>query len=432
MGNYRPVSLLPLPGKLLEKIVHLNIASHLEGHNILSDRQGGFRKNRSTISSIATLTDDLVRAMNEAGVTLATFIDLRKAFDTVNHVVLIKKLEYYGILGNLLEWCQSYITGRKQRTVANKTVSNSQDVVCGVPQGSVLGPLFFLLYINDLTDHVDNIKVSLYADDTVLYTSGDDINNCVQIMQNSLDKFAVWCKLNALTINTGKTKTMVFGTSKRVKAVGKFWLKVEGVELQQVPSYKYLGMTLDSSLNYKLHLANVVRTVSYKLYLLSRVRRYLTESSALLIYKTMIVPYMDYADVIYQQANAEDLDKIQRLQNRALKLCLRVAPRRETEIIHRTAKVPLLVNRRRSHVCNFMYKRMELGVNLDSPKIKTRSADAPRFILPTPNLHCYKRSVEYAGAKLWNNLSKDLKLIPNYLSFKHQVHIKLMETVNQI
>ena len=151
--------------------------------------------------------------------------------------------------------------------------------------------------------------------------------------------------------------------------------------------------------------------------------------TALLVDKTMILPFFDYADVVYHNARAKELEKLQRLQNRALKLSLSFHKREDTEFVHRTANIPLLDNRRRSHVFNFMYKRKELKHNLDVPLKCTRSADAPRFILPTPNLECYKRSLEYSGAKAWNNLPKELKLIPNYLSFKNQIHKRLMDTV---
>ena len=298
-----------------------------------------------------------------------------------------------------------------------------------MPQVSVLGPLFFLVYINDMSSVVNNVKISLYEDDTVLYVSENNIDDCVRESQHGLDNFAIWCDHNALKINTDKTKIVLFGTSKRVKKVGQFQLCIKGKPLQRVPSYKYLGMTLDSALTYKQHLASVVRAVSHKIYVLSRVRKYLSTRSALLIYKTMVLPFFDYADVIYNNANVKDLDRLQRLQNRALKLCLGLNTREDTEFVHRSAKIPLLVNRRKAHVYNFMYKRKELKVNLDVPTIRTRSADAPRFILPAPNLQCYKRSVEYSGAKAWNNLPTDLKLVPNYLSFKGKIHKKLVDTV---
>ena len=292
MGNYRPVSLLPLPGKLLEKIVHAKISEYLDENSILTGNQGGFRKNRSTTSTIVSFSDTVLRATNDAEITLATFVDLKKVFDTVNHTVLMGKPKHLGIRGGLLKWCQSYLSNRMQSTMCNNVKSRKRKVVCGVPQGSVLGPLFFLTYINDMADCIKDIGLRLFADDTVLFVHGKDLGNCVAKLQENLNKFENWCGDNALHVNASKTKVMVFGTSKRIKKLGKFRLYLEGVPLKQVSSYKYLGVTLDSTLNYKQHLASVVRTVSHKLYILSRLRKYLSDRAALLVYKSMILPYM--------------------------------------------------------------------------------------------------------------------------------------------
>ena len=147
VNNYRPVSLLPLPGKILEKIVHIKISKFLEENKFLSPDQGGFRKGFSTTSTIVDLTDDLFTCINKGETTLGTFIDLKKAFDTVNTEILFNKLNEAGIRGNTLKWCKSYLTGRSQKTLVNGILSPSLPIICGVPQGSVLGPLLFLLYV---------------------------------------------------------------------------------------------------------------------------------------------------------------------------------------------------------------------------------------------------------------------------------------------
>ena len=341
-GNFRPVSLLPLPGKLLEKVVHANISSYLEENNYLVKCQGGFRKNRSTTSTIVSFTDEVLGAMNDSKLTLATFIDLKKAFDTINHTVLLRKMEHLGVRRKVLGWCKNYLENRKQSTVANGITSEKRGVICGVPQGSVLGPLFFLIYVNDLLPYLEGVNVNLYADDTVLYVSGKDVEICRGTLQDALGTFAEWCDRNALHINVAKTKSMLFGTAKRIKPVGKIEPKLKGAALQHVPSYKYLGVTLDSTLYFKLHLAGVIRTVSHKIYVLSRVRKFLMTRSALTVYKSMIMPYFDNADIAYEKASGVDLEKIQRLQNRALKVCLKVGRFEETEVIHRRSKIPPL------------------------------------------------------------------------------------------
>ena len=219
VNNYRPVSLLPLPGKLLEKIVHKRISTFWEENNILSTNQGGFRKGHSTAATVADLTDDLFQQINLGNTTLAAFIDLRKAFDTVNLEILCLKLQRAGIRDGVLNWCKNYLINRFQCTLANNVRSSLMPISCGVPQGSVIGPLFFLIYVNDVQQAVPNCGLKLYADDTVLYQPGVNCEEARGKLQSSISKFKIWCNINALTINVPKTKVMAFATRSKVKNV---------------------------------------------------------------------------------------------------------------------------------------------------------------------------------------------------------------------
>ena len=433
VSNYRPVSLLPIPGKLLEKIVHRRITQFFEDHSFLSSHQGGFRKGHSTLSTIADLTDDLLDQVNAGMTTLAAFIDLKKAFDTVNMNILTKKLDKAGVRGNVLRWCKDYLSGRAQHTVANGTKSKLLKVACGVPQGSVLGPLFFLVYVNDLQYALDDCKLKLYADDTVLYQTGADKGQVERKLQDSLNMFSKWCSANVLTINTKKSKIMAFGSRSRVKKCKKVKIYMGDERLKMVPSYKYLGFNLDPILAYKNHISSVIRSVQFKVTVLGKVKKYLNKVTAVKIYKTMLLPYFDYADVIFDRANTTDLSKLQRLQNRCLRVCLGQERVISTERAHKEAGVPFLSDRRKAHTLNFMYlrkdKRPEL---LNTREIRTRAHDAPIFNTKVPRCEAFRRSVQYAGSVMWNSLTPQERNIPSYKQFKEVQKRNMLAPLEQI
>ena len=432
VSNYRPVSLLPLPGKMLEKIVHSRITKFWDNNQFLSYEQGGFRKGHSTVATIANLTDDLFHQINQGNTTLAAFVDLRKAFDTVNTKILLDKLRFGGIKGKVLEWCTNYLSNRFQCTLANGVKSGMLPVTCGVPQGSVLGPLFFLVYVNDIQNAVDHCGIKLYADDTVLYQSGVNVEDARVKLQASMNKFKGWCDENVLTVNASKTKIMAFATRSKVKKCKGVDVRIGNEKLKLVPSYKYLGLTLDSTLNYNCHIAQVIKLVCHKLTLLAKLKKYLRRENALLIYKSMILPYIDYADVILCEANKKDLDKLQKLQNKCLKICLEKNRRFNTGKSHRLAKVPFLNDRRAAHVRNFMYKRKDNRALLNNREIRTRAHDAPVFNVPIPRCEAVKRSVCFHGSNEWNSLPAETRNIQEFEAFKRKQKLVMMIPINAV
>ena len=303
---------------------------------------------------------------------------------------------------------------------------------CGVPQGSVLGPLFFLVYVNDIQGVVNNCALKLYADDTVLYTSGADSIETAHRLQQGLDLFCGWCRVNKLTINIKKTKVMTFGSRQRVKKAKDVLLKIGGVELKVVPSYKYLGLILDSTLNYNMHIQSTIRIILHKLSLLAKMKKFLTNDTALSIYKAMLLPYFDYGDIIYDKANCKDLDKLQKLQNKCLRICLGQERRFSTEVAHGLTKVPFLKNRRSAHVLNFMYKRKANVRLMNVREIRTRAHDAPLFEVEIPRCEAFKRSVGYFGSVEWNNLTPDVRNTGSYLAFKNIQKKNMLDQLQQI
>ena len=240
-------------------MVHNRIYSHSENNRILDERQGGFRPNHSTCKTTAQFLDDIYKAMNDNKLLIATYIDAMKAFDTVDHKILLLKAEHYGIKGLVLNWLKNYLTERYQCTIANNVTSDRQLITCGVPQGSVCGPLLFLIYINDISSVLEHCKVSLYADDTVIYISHHDVNEAVEMVQNDLNKLSNWCTRNKLTINSKKTKYCIYGMRsniKKSKAIHTV-LSLNNNILDRVCSYKYLGFILDDHLTFNKHISEL-------------------------------------------------------------------------------------------------------------------------------------------------------------------------------
>ena len=277
---------------------------------------------------------------------------------------------------------------------------------------------YIVLYVNDVVNALNGVKVQLYADDTVILASGEDLNALTDLLQYNLCKFETWCNANKLTLNPSKTKMVAFGTRHSVKKAKQCSLFLEGRKIQCVPTFRYLGFVVDSTLNFKSHVADVIKKVMHKKLLLSKIMPYLNRNVAVTIYKTMILPYFDYCDVVYSTACAGDLEKLQRLQNKCLKMCLGVQKRESTAVVHQRSKCAYLGPRRKAHLCNFMYARQSRNGLLDEREIHTRQHDAPTFVVPFPDLECSKRSVAYNGAITWNALPTAMRQIDCPMAFK--------------
>ena len=212
VDNYRPISLLPLPGKILEKLIHTQLSFYLEEDNILSNNQFGFRKQRSTSHAISQLLNQIYTNFNKSVVTTAIYIDFSKPFNCVQHQTLLNKLRQLRLDPKLINWIESYLTGRTQRTLVNSIYSDYLPVQQGVPQGSVLGPLLYIIYANDIIDRIQNSSFTFYADDMVLYTKKKSISQAGDDLQKDPDSLTNWCVDNEIYININKTRVMFFGS----------------------------------------------------------------------------------------------------------------------------------------------------------------------------------------------------------------------------
>ena len=424
VSDLRPISILPLPAKILEKLLHNQLLHHLENNKLLYEKQGGFRPGFSTNTVIANFIDDIYTSFNEHKINQSIFIDFSKAFDTIDHLILLKKLELHFIDTPAINLIRNYLHNRKQCVAANDKVSKFKKVTCGVPQGSVLGPLLFLIYINDMSLMFPDAKVYQYADDTVISISADTQQNASVQMDLELKNLEHWCNMNKLTINTKKTKIMYFCTTNKITQLtpdcNNF---LYGTLLHKVDSYKYLGVILDTTLNFKLHVDTLLKTLRYKLYVFSKIRKYLTIHASLCIYKATILPYIDYGDIFYQACSKIYLQKIQDKQTKALKICFNLFGQQDEGQMHNNANLALLYKRRDSHTLNFMYKRQNIDSYLDKRDLPTRAHQYTKFLVPNYHLSQFKKSLLYNGAAMWNKLPNDLKQIETYAAFKDKTKL---------
>ena len=275
-SNYRPVSILPQFYKILEMVFHNRLMSFINDKQILNNSQFGFRKNMSTALAIIELVEEITTAIDEGKTTVGVFIDLKKAFDTVDHNILVKKLEHYGIRGLAKNWVCSYLENRRQYVCINDSNSECLDVKCGVPQGSILGPALFILYVNDMCNVSKSLKSILFADDTNLFYAGKDLDEVCKIISRELNILHIWFQVNKLSLNVAKTNFMIFG-NKRFEE--NYMISIKGMNINRVYVTKFLGVHIDSKLNWNEHISVIKTKVAKNVSIMNRVKHCLIRSA---------------------------------------------------------------------------------------------------------------------------------------------------------
>lgn len=292
--NYRPISLLPNISKILEKIVHVRIYKFFTDKKLLFPSQYGFRNNHSTNMAISELMSSILKGFDEKKYTLGLFLDLSKAFDTIDHEILLAKLHHYGVRGVALKWLQNYLTDRNQYVEFKGTKSRSQPVTCGVPQGSVLGPLLFIIYMNDLPNALTHSSSILFADDTTIHHTHQDIDILFANMNIDLHYVTEWFKANKLSLNTLKTHFVLFHSKNMEIPAHIPKVILANTEIQHVEQVVFLGLTLDSTVEWKAHIKNIEAKLSSSLYILRQVRNLLPSEILKTLYYSLIYSKLQY------------------------------------------------------------------------------------------------------------------------------------------
>ena len=269
--NYRPISVLSIFSKIYEKLMYKRLYNYLEKYDILYSLQFGFREKMSTSQALMSISEMIRKSIDNKEYGCSVFIDLTKAFDTVHHSILLSKLNHYGIRGIAGDWFRSFITNRKQFVTVNGSNSNLLPITCDVPQGSVLGPLLFLLYINDLPNTSSLLKFHLFADDTSIYYPSRNLSDIESLINTELKSVADWMKANRLSISTSKTNFILFHSPKN-KPRKTLNVKIDGNAINEVQSVKYLGVEFNSNLTWKPHISQLSLKLSKTVGVLSKIR----------------------------------------------------------------------------------------------------------------------------------------------------------------
>ena len=417
-NDLRPISILPLPGRLMEKIIHDQMKKFLEDSKFFAPEQNGFRSQHSTAKALASILDQLSSNFDNNELSISVFIDFKKAFDTIDHKILIDKLRAAGFDHPTCALIANYLMDRSQSTKLNGHSSKSRTVKTGVPQGSTLGPLLFLIFINDLPLISKIANFILFADDAVLTISNKSLSVAATIMNTILKEINLWCIENKLTLNTKKTEYVIFGTKTNKNKAGIITLKLGEAILEEVESYKYLGTVLDATLNINAQIARLNQILAPKIHSFSKMRYCMSEKTANYIYKATILPIIDYNDIIYTYMTKQQEAKLQRIQNRALRIVYRGRSLSVDEM-HTKAGIAKLALRREIHLLTLMYKRSFQEEFLDQTPRITRQGRSKTLKVPNPKTNKLKNAPIYNGSTLWNNLPARIREATSILAFKN-------------
>ena len=317
--NYRPISVLTCFSKLLERLIYKRLIKYVEKNKILSKHQCGFRKNRSTELAVIELVDKITKAIDKGEYTIGIFLDLSKAFDTINHKILIKKLEDYGIRGICLKRFENYLENRKQIVKYNQIKSKEMKITSGVPQRSILGPLLFLLYMNDIQNCSEIISTILFADDTNIFYSNNCLKTLNKIIQLEIDKIADWLNVNKLSINTTKTKFILFRSSKK-KHKHNITITINNKNIKQVKSTTFLGIIIDECLTWNNHVDMISKKIIKSAGLIARIRHFTNLNALKLIYYALVYPYLIYGNLIWGNTYKKRIQNLVNIQKKIVRL----------------------------------------------------------------------------------------------------------------
>ena len=379
----------------------------------------------STETAVTYFADKILMNMNKGLVTGSVFIDLAKAFDTVDHDILLRKLEYYGICDESLPWFKNYFTGRKQFVLIDSQSPEELAITSELPQGSILGPLLFIAYINDLPRCVKHCSVNMYADNTVLYLAGPTVDNLTFYINQDLQCLSEWLEDNNLVLNVSKTKCVLFTSRRHKERDCILNLNLLGKSISCETTFKYLDVVFDNFMTWKAHADYVCKKVASRVSILGRIRSFVTKEAATLLHNALILPLFDYCDIAWSNLLQQDIDRLQRLQNRSARIITRCS--RSSEAIEQL-QWPTLSSRRYYHKAKLVFLCLHSLVPSYFSSYFIRFSNvhnyftrqSMRLSLPKVKQNFGKRTFLFTGEEIFNKLPLNIVKSENIQTFCRQ------------
>ena len=425
VSNYRPISLLSSVSKVFERLVYNKLYSYLMTNHLLTPNNAGFKRNQSTTSQLLLICEKIYRGLENKKHVRMVFLDASKAFDKVWHDGLLYKLKQLGLCQSIVNWFQSYLHNRYQRVVLEGYTSSWLPIYTGVPQGSILGPLLFLIYTNDI---VNNIKTDIYlfADDTSLLSVSDDPESSAMDLNADLKCLHMWAKQWRMSFNPIKTFSMSFTLSKAPLIVPPLYLG--GQKIVEVSCHTHLGLTLTSTLNWGSHIANLSTKVSKRLGMLQCLKYSLSRSSLDYLYNTLILSLFDYADIIYYPNTVTLNQQIESLHLKGARIVTgaMISTNRE-RLLHDELGWNTLATRREMHMLLYLFKILHgLAPSYFQQFLPRQSVDIDfynlRHVETITPIRCrtnlYKSSFFPASVGLWNSLPRNISGVDELSTFR--------------
>ena len=421
--NYRPISQLTIFSKIFELLMKVHLTSYLESKHILNSSQYGFRQNCNTYTALNKFSTGVFNAIDNKLSVLSIFIDFSKAFDTVNHQILLSKMHHYGIRGQILSWFKEYLKDRQQYVILNNEKSPTTTVTLGVPQGSILGPMLFLIYINDISNIFSQSKTILFADDMTMYLTGQSPEQLIQNANSELEKLYEWCLCNRLTINANKTNFMLFTINQSLNLPR---LHINNQTISRTDTIKFLGVTYDDALKFKCHINDLTLKISRHIALLYQIKDFMPEDVIKSIYYAHIYPLLTYCNPIWSTTYATFLNPLKLQLKKIVRIVTNSNYLEHTNPLFKETKILKLEDITKLTIGTFMYKNRNTMQNLTpSHDHDTRHRD--NLNIPQHRLTKFQHSTSYLGPVIWNSLPLHIQDSPSITIFKSRLKRHILD-----